>query len=187
MDYYNCVVIFVIDSSDSMSGTKIETINAAIEELVPELKLITECNDDVKIMVNALKICDTPRWLNTTPVRVDCFSWKKLHAGGKRNIGKALAELNSKLSACAFFNDDKLYLKPIIFFMTDGTSSDTFADSMRVLKENKLFESSIRVGVAIGEYADRDFLADFCDSNEHVITVHTPEALKKWIRFEDLT
>lgn len=42
------------------------------------------------------------------------------------------------------------------------------------------------MGVAIGIDADREFLTDFTGNEEQVITVHTPEVLKKWIQFEEL-
>ena len=58
-----CNIIFIVDASESMKCAKIGTVNSAIEELVPELMDISECNVDVSIYVNALKIGNSVRWL----------------------------------------------------------------------------------------------------------------------------
>ena len=54
---------------------------------------------------------------------------------------------------------------------------------MEKLKQNNWFKKAIKVAVAIGEDANKTVLADFTGNVESVITVHTPEALKKWIQF----
>ena len=43
------VLFFVVDTSGSMGGAKIGTVNSAIEEVVPELKDISESNADAQI------------------------------------------------------------------------------------------------------------------------------------------
>jgi len=40
------VLFFVIDTSGSMSGKKIGTVNAAIEEVIPAIKEISDANAD---------------------------------------------------------------------------------------------------------------------------------------------
>lgn len=51
------------------------------------------------------------------------------------------------------------------------------------LKQNNWFKKAIKVAIAIGEDANKTVLADFTGNVESVITVHSPEALKKWIQF----
>ena len=48
------VLFFVVDTSGSMTGSKIGTVNSAIEEIVPELKEISESNADAQIKVATL-------------------------------------------------------------------------------------------------------------------------------------
>ena len=55
------------------------------------------------------------------------------------------------------------------------------------MKENNWFKKAIKVAVAIGEDANKDVLAEFTGNKEAVITVHTPEALTKMIRFVSVT
>ena len=55
------------------------------------------------------------------------------------------------------------------------------------MKQNNWFKYAIKVAVAIGDDANKEALAKFTGNTEAVITVHTPEALKKWIRKVSIT
>ena len=71
--------------------------------------------------------------------------------------------------------------------MSDGEPTDDYESGLAKLKENKWFKYAIKVAVAIGDDANKDVLAQFTGNIEAVITVHTPEALKKWIRKVSVT
>lgn len=148
-----------------------------------ELRDISESNGDVALGVNALKISDSVRWLFNGICSVEDFKWHDIHAGGVRNIGMALNELNQQLSYNGFFEEDKKYFKPIVFLLTDGTSDDDYREPLESLKKNPFFNGAIKIGVAIGSDDDRPFLTEFTDCEDKVITVYTSEALKKWIQF----
>jgi uncharacterized protein YegL len=72
---------------------------------------------------------------------------------------------------------------PAIFLMSDGEPTDNYKHGLEKLKQNNWFKKAIKVAVAIGDDANKTVLADFTGNIEAVITVHTPEALKKWIQF----
>ena len=72
---------------------------------------------------------------------------------------------------------------PAIFLLSDGEPTDNYKRGLKKLKENNWFKKAIKVAVAIGDDANKTVLADFTGNIEAVITVHTPEALKKWIQF----
>lgn len=181
-----CIILFIIDASDSMQGVKIGTVNSAIEEIVPELKDISESNLDVALYIGALKVSNSTLWLHHGLIRAEDFEWHDIHAGGDRNFGTALLELGKKLQYGGFFEDGIDYFKPIIFLLTDGILSDNYTVGLNLLKGSSIFQNAIKVGVAIGEAADRKFLSEFVEDEDHIITVHTPESLIKWIRFDDL-
>ena len=48
-------LFYIIDTSESMSGTRIGTLNAAMEESIPLLKEIEAANDDAEIRVAILQ------------------------------------------------------------------------------------------------------------------------------------
>ena len=78
-------------------------------------------------------------------------------------------------------------ITPAIFLLSDGEPTDEYASELSKLKENNWFKKAIKVAVAIGEDANRDVLAGFTGNKEAVLTVHTPEALTKMIRFVSVT
>jgi len=91
--------------------------------------------------------------------------------------------LNDKLSRSAFMSDATGSFAPAIFLLSDGEPTDDYKRGLNKLKQNNWFKKAIKVAVAIGEDANTDVLADFTGNMEAVITVHTPEALKKRIQF----
>lgn len=177
------VLFFVIDTSGSMSGSKIGTVNSAIEEIVPELKDISESNADAQIKIATLTFSTGAHWMENAPVAAENFRWNYLDAGGVTDLGEACNQLNEKLSRTAYMSDATGSFAPAIFLMSDGAPTDNYQHGLDKLKKNNWFKKAIKVAVAIGEDANQNVLADFTGNTEAVITAHTPEALKKWIQF----
>lgn len=177
------VLFFVVDTSGSMSGAKIGTVNSAIEEVVPELKDISEGNADAQIKIATLAFSTGARWLDSAPIAAENFRWNYLDASGVTDLGEACNQLNEKLSRSAFMSDTTGSFAPAIFLMSDGEPTDNYRHGLDKLKQNNWFKKAIKVAVAIGEDANTTVLADFTGNSEAVITVHTPEALTKWIQF----
>ncbi len=177
------VLFFVVDCSGSMSGAKMGTVNSAIEEIVPEIKSISETNADARIKVAVLKFATTAEWLYSAPVEAESFVWQYLDANGMTALGEACRQLNEKLSRKEFMSDATGSYAPAIFLLSDGEPTDDYERSLKKLKENNWFKKAIKVALAIGDEANQQKLAEFTGTGEAVITVHTPEALRSWIRF----
>ncbi len=181
------VLFFVVDCSGSMSGAKMGTVNSAIEEIVPEIKSISEENADAQIKVATLAFSTGAQWMDSAPVAAENYRWNYLDANGVTDLGEACEQLNAKLSRNAFMSDVTGSFAPAIFLMSDGEPTDNYKHGLEKLKQNNWFKKAIKVAVAIGDDANQSVLADFTGNIEAVITVHTPEALKKWIRFVSVT
>ena len=177
------VLFFVVDTSGSMTGAKIGTVNSAIEEIVPEIKEISETNADAQIKVATLAFSTGAHWIDSAPVAAENFRWSYLDANGVTDLGEACIQLNEKLSRSAFMSDATGSFAPAIFLMSDGEPTDNYKRGLDKLKQNNWFKKAIKVAIAIGEDANKTVLSDFTGNIEAVITVHTPEALKKWIQF----
>ena len=177
------VLFFVVDTSGSMNGAKIGTVNSAIEEIVPELKDISEKNADAQIKIATLAFSTGARWVDSAPVAAENFRWNYLDANGVTDLGEACIQLNEKLSRNAFMSDATGSFAPAIFLLSDGEPTDNYKYGLEKLKQNNWYKKAIKVAVAIGEDANKTVLSDFTGNIESVITVHTPEALKKWIQF----
>ena len=122
-----------------------------------------------------------------TPIASESFQWNQVEADGVTDLGEACRELSKKLSKNEFLKAPSGSVAPAIFLMSDGEPTDDFESGLAQLKQNNWFKYAIKVAVAIGDDANKDVLAKFTGNIEAVITVHTPEALKKWIRKVSIT
>ena len=180
-------LFFVVDASGSMDGTKMGTLNAAIEEVIPEIRKISGENADAAIKIAVLEFSSGTRWITPAPMDAEDFTWSFLTADGMTDFGEACKQLNEKLSRKAFMSDVAGSFAPAIFLLSDGEPTDEYGPALSRLKENNWFKKAIKVAIAIGEDANRDVLSEFTGNKEAVLTVHTPEALTKMIRFVSVT
>ncbi len=179
------VLFFVVDTSGSMEGTKIGAVNTAIREVLPELKDVG--GSDVDLKIACLKFSSGCEWMHPAPVPVESFQWNNLSADGVTDFGTACRELADKMSKEKFLSAPSHSVAPAIFLMSDGGPTDDYKSGLAVLQQKTWFKYAIKVAVAIGNDADKDVLKEFTGNSEAVITVHTPEALRKMIRFVTVT
>ena len=180
-------LFFVVDTSGSMYGAKIGQLNAAVEDAIPEIRRISEENADAAIKIAVLEFSSGARWLTPAPMDVTDYSWNFLDADGETHLGAACAELNAKLSRNAFMDDAAGSFAPAILLFTDGEPTDDYKKPLEELKNNNWFKKAIKIAIAIGDDANKDVLKEFTGNSETVLTVHTPEALRKLIRFVSVT
>jgi len=181
-------LFFIADTSESMAGKKIGTLNEAINNLIPDIKRISADNADAKINIAVMKFSTYSEWLTVKPVEAENFKYKYLDAGGLTDLGAACNELNSKLSRKTGFMDAASgAFAPTIFLLSDGFPTDDYRSAIAKLNKNNWFISAIKIAVAIGDDADEDTLAEFTGTKEAVFKVHTPEALSKLVRFIAVT
>ncbi len=180
-------LFFVVDASGSMDGSKMGTLNAAVEEVIPEIRKISGENADAAIKIAVLEFSSGARWITPAPMDAEDFTWSFLNADGLTDLGEACKQLDEKLSRKAFMSDVAGSFAPAIFLLSDGEPTDDYKPQLSKLWQNNWFKKAIKVAVAIGEDANRDVLGEFTGNKEAVLTVHTPEALAKMIRFVSVT
>lgn len=184
------ILFFVIDTSGSMVGSKIGSVNDAIENVLPMIGEISDENPDAEINVAALEFSTGTRWLYDEPKEAKDFIWQKVEAVGLTSLGEACEELNKKLSRSGGFmptSSGSGYFAPAIILLSDGGPTDNFEGGLTVLQGNSWYKSAIKIAIAIGDDADKDVLKQFTGSSEAVITVHNIDALKKMIRIIAIT
>jgi uncharacterized protein YegL len=178
------VLFFLIDTSGSMSGSKIGAVNAAIEEVIPELKDISANNADAEVKIAALEFSHSASWITENgPIPVDSFIWRYMDAGGNTAMGEACRKLNEALSTKTFMSEAVGSFAPAIFMLSDGEPTDDFSGGLEELKKNNWFKAAIKVAVAIGDDANKACLAQFTGSKESVLEVHNAAMLRKTIKF----
>jgi len=179
------VLFFIVDTSGSMDGKKIGAVNTAIREVIPELKGIG--GSDVDLKIACLKFSSGCEWMHTSPVPVENFQWNNLSADGVTDFGAACKELSDKMAKEKFLSAPSASVAPAIFLMSDGEPTDDYIKGLSELQKNNWYKYAIKVAIAIGDDANIDVLKEFTGNIEAVITVHTPEALRKMIRFVSVT
>ncbi|MDR2865552.1 MAG: VWA domain-containing protein [Spirochaetaceae bacterium] len=181
------VLFFVVDTSGSMYGEKIGAVNTAIREALNDSEFKTAGGADAEILIAILEFNNDCKWHTQVPVPIDSVQWRDLDADGGTSLGEACKELSKKLDKNAFLNAPGGSAAPVIILLSDGEPTDDFDHGIAILKQNKYYKQTIRLACAIGDDADADALAEFTGSRESVLRVHSPEALKKWIRVVSLT
>ena len=176
------VVFFLIDTSGTMEGEKIASLNDAMREILPDIKQISEENADALIKIAVLEFASGTEWITPTPQDVDAFRWQDLEAGGVADMGQACLELEKKLHRNAFLQNEAGNYVPIIILISGGSPTDDFKGGLEVLKQNKWFEVSTKIALAIGEDADVNVLAEFTGNKETVVPTMNKAVMKKMIR-----
>lgn len=181
------VLFFVIDTSGSMEGRKIQSVNASVGEALKAVKEISASNPDAKVKIAAMEFSSGIEWMTPQPVDVENFEWIDLEAGGLTCLGEACTELCGKLSTKGYMTQATGSYAPAIILMSDGVPTDDYKHSLEKLKGNNWFRAAIKVAIAIGDDPNKDVLAEFTGNSEAVITVHTQDQLKKIIHFVTVT
>ncbi len=174
------VIFYLIDTSGSMDGTKIGTVNTVMEETIPEIRNVGGADAEVKVAV--LTFDNDVEWVYDEPISVEEFSWKRLTAYGWTEMGGAFEQLNEKLSRNGFLQTPSLSFAPVIFLLSDGYPNPGYEPALEKLKKNKWFKYSLKIAFAVGADADKEVLADFTGNPEAVVTVNNGEALARLIK-----
>ena len=152
-------LFYVVDTSGSMCGSKIGSVNSAMEEAITsDLPEISAANDDADVI------------------------WNDLNAGGVTDLGAACKELDKKLSRNEYLNSQTGAYAPVILLFSDGGPTDNWEKELKQLKLNNWFKHAIKIAIAIGDDADKTVLAEFTGTIESVITVNDKHTLKALIR-----
>lgn len=181
------IMFFLIDTSGSMDGDKIASLNDAMREMLPDIQDISNSNADAVIKIAVLDFASGIEWVTPLPQDLDTFRWQNLEAGGTTDLGEACLELNSKLNRNSFLQDKVGNFAPVIILMSDGGPTDDFKGGIEILKKNKWFGAAIKIAFAIGDDADRDVLAEFTGNKELVIPIMGKAMMKRMIHFVSVT
>ena len=140
-------LFYLVDTSGSMCGSSIGTVNAAMEECIPMLKEVAQANDDAEIKVAIMQFSSGCSWITpaTGPVGLDDIIWNDLQAGGLTEFGTALIELDKKLSRNEFLKSQTGAYAPVILLLSDGGPTDNWEVGLNKIKQNNWFKHAIKI------------------------------------------
>lgn len=181
-------LIFLVDTSGSMIGTKIAALNTAVREALNDVGEISRNNSDAQIKVAVLEFSSGVSWMYPRPMDSETFSWQDLEAAGLTCFGEAINELNNKLSTShGFMAEPTGSRAPALILLSDGEPTDDYKHALEKIKGNPWFKVAVKVAIAIGDDANTNVLAEFTGNIESVITVHSVAQLKKIIHTVSVT
>ena len=161
-----CHILILIGNSESMTGSKIGSVNDAIENVLPMIREISEDNPDAAIYFNVMFFSDNCKWLYDSPTPISNFVYRRIESHGKGNcLGECYKSLNSYLVRLQNkVSCDALY-SPIIMILADRNSSDETSNELQNLRNNHLFNSAIKIAIQIGlneETAIKSSFSRYC-------------------------
>ena len=130
-------LFYVVDTSGSMCGSKIGSVNSAMEEAITsDLPEISAANDDAEIKVAIMQFSSGCSWITpqSGPIAIGDVIWNDLNAGGVTDLGAACKELDKKLSRNEYLNSQTGAYAPVILLFSDGGPTDNWEKELKQLK-----------------------------------------------------
>jgi uncharacterized protein YegL len=172
---------WIADCSGSMKGAKIQTLNFAIRDAVPEMVRVADENPNAQVLVRAIKFSNGAAWHISAPTPIADFKWVDLEADGLTDMGTALRMVAAELKMPPM---SERALPPVLVLISDGMPSDDFNGGVKALMDEPWGKKAVRIAVAIGEDASQEILQKFIGNPEmKPLSANNPEALVKQIRW----
>lgn len=171
---------WIVDCSGSMHGDKIETVNHAIQSVIPEMRDAADDNPNAQLYVRALKFSTGASWITSEPVKIEDYAWENLTANGYTDMGKAFDLLSEQLSMPPM---PERALPPVLVLLSDGLPNDDWKKSLDKLLNLPWGKKAVKIAIAIGKQADKSVLQEFTGSEELVLDANNPQDLVSRIKW----
>jgi len=155
--------IILADCSGSMRGEKMQALNFAIAEMLPNLAAWEQEQEKALVMIRVLAFADAPRWHIEEPVPVSRLRWRPLQQveKGRTNMGPAFRMVAEVLAPGRL---ESRALQPALLLITDGLPTDPpgqFEAGLSALLALPAGRAAVRLAVAIGQDANSEALSRF--------------------------
>jgi uncharacterized protein YegL len=182
---------WLADYSGSMRGAKMQILNQAIRDVLPEIRDAVASHPEVQVMMRAIKFSDYAEWhVGPNPVPIENFTWHDLHVQGLTATAQAIDMLSDQLDIEKM---NRRGLPPVCILLSDGFSTDSEEDYNKAIQKlNSLpwGKRAIRLVIAIGEdheYDEKELLKFVSHNEIGVLKAKTPEQLIQYIKWASVT
>lgn len=178
--------IWITDCSASMAVEgKIQALNTAIREAIPDMREVAKENPNAEVLVRAIKFSSGAHWHISQPTPVQDFTWTDLTAEGVTDMGKALTMVAEQLKMPPMTDQG---LPPVLALISDGEPTDDFSAGLKALMGQRWGQKAVRVAIAIGTQASdasaQEVFQKFIGNPElKPFQANNPEALARAIRW----
>lgn len=156
-------VILLLDTSGSMYGEKIDTLNIAVKNMIESFK--TQVSTVAEIYTSVITFGGRAA-IHSDFAPASQVTWTKLEANGGTPLGQALTlctEMIQQLTPDKF--NGKPY-RPTIVLVSDGEPTDNFDTVLDQFLANKKTSTCDRWALAIGDDANVSVLERFLTGQE---------------------
>ena len=175
---------WICDCSSSMSHDgKIQSLNFAIREAIPEMRETAAENPHAKMLVRALKFSSGAQWHVAEPTPIEDFECIDLTASADdfSNLGKALSMVAEQLKTPPM---PERALPPVLVLTTDGRPTDDYQRGLNELLNEPWGKKAVRIAISIGSDTDEEVLQKFIAHPEFKpLRANTPDQLVKQIKW----
>lgn len=173
--------IWIVDCSGSMMGEKIQSLNYAIRQTIPDMCQAAEENPNAQLLIRAVKFSQGASWHIANPTPIEEFEWIDLQADGVTDMGKAFELVSEQLHMPPM---PERALPPVLVLLSDGQPTDQYRKNLENLLALPWGKKAVKIAIAIGQDADLEVLRDFVNNKElPVLQANNPQALVKYIKW----
>lgn len=172
--------IWIVDCSGSMAGEKIQTVNYAVRQAIPEMKSAAGENPNAQLLVRTIRFSNGAQWLVAAPTPVEDFDWADLGADGVTDMGKAFELLSEQMKIPPM---PERALPPVLVLITDGQPTDDYKTPLNKLLNLNWGKKAVRIAIAIGQDADHSVLEEFTKNKELVLHAKNSNSLVQFIKW----
>jgi uncharacterized protein YegL len=173
---------WLLDCSGSMSiNGKIESLNFAVREAIPEMQRVAHENATAQLMVRVITFSDGAQWHVHASTPIDDFQWSDVTTAGITDLGAALRLVADELQTPPM---PERALKPVLVLVSDGQPTDDWRAGLQAVDRTPWGKRAVRVAVAIGQDADISMLKEFlANPEQEPLQAHNPTQLAGAIRW----
>ena len=183
--------IYLLDTSASMYGAKINQLNVAMSEV---LQIAEEFADKREVALNTriIEFNSTARWIfGNTQHGVKHIEWKSLNAGGATDTASAIDLAQRAVRKECFGTKSRCPI--IVILITDGSSNEPQDTFLAI--ERLSCEETIRIAIGIGDDVNQEELEAFASVGDfeyrgiiqydtpYVFNIDSVFALKEILQF----
>lgn len=165
-------VVFLLDVSGSMSGSKIANLNQAVEDMLRSFSAENMMETEIRVSVITF---GSEVKLHLPFTRADGIKWNPLCAGGGTPLGTALRMAKDMI-------EDKDQIpsrayRPAVILVSDGRPGDSWKTPLKDFIESGRSSKCDRMALAIGRDADEAVLGEFVEGTTNPL-FHAENAAK---------
>ncbi len=173
---------WIVDESASMGGQKIQSVNYAIKNVLPEIRKI-EDSERVSILMRVIKFGDQVGWhVGPNPVPVKNFVWQDMDArGSTTSTAQAIELLNQELDLAKI---GRRNVPPVAILLSDGYCTDPetrYNQAIAALDKLPWGVKAVRIAIGIGPDGSYNksqldsFVSPYLRKEAHLETLSAPD------------